>query len=101
MTLFAAVCLRVSHDYELSVTPQGVKVIGHLCHVELLSIVEDHCSRNVETGDDIFPNKFSYLGRDNRGDSLSFYLLHEVVYHDKKAFALTRAVGKGPSMTMP
>ena len=45
-----AICLRMGHYGELSLTPQGVEVIGDLCHVEMPHIVEDHCSRSAKAG---------------------------------------------------
>ena len=82
----------MGHDGAPSLTPQGVKIVGGFCCVELSLVVKDHCSRNAKGSDDIFLNEISELGRSNGGDSLNFYPHGQVIHRNKKVLALSRGL---------
>ena len=96
-----AFCLGMGHRCEPSLTLQGAEVISDLCHVELSPIVEDHYSRDVNAGDDIFPDKLRDFSRDDRSNDLSLHPFYEVIHRNKQVLSLTHGFGEGSQYVHP
>jgi len=77
------------HDSnELSLASKSDEVVRCLNSVELPSVIEDHCVRDTEAGDDVLPNEFTYFNGSDGSHYFSLDPLCEVIYSDKKVLAL-------------
>ena len=96
-----AVGLRVCHSSEPSLTTQVAEIVSELIGVELLAVIKNDGTRDVEAGDDVPSNEPSHFSGGYRGYGLSLYPFGEVVDRHKKILTCPVTLGKGTRISIP
>ena len=93
-SLGLAIYQRMCNGGESPLTPEILKVVFDIISIELTPIVKDHGLRHTQTGDDVFPEKLSYLNCCYEGPHFRFYPLGEIINSHQKVLLLFGSLGK-------
>lgn len=92
--LSLSIGLRIRYRSEPSLTSQFIQIISNFAAVKLSTVVKYHCSRDIKSGDDAFPNEFTHFRSDDLNKNLSLHPFGEVIHGHKEIFALTSCFGE-------
>jgi len=88
--------LHMSYRNESHLASKVDEVVGNLACIKLPTVVKDHCPRDIKMGNNVFPNKLSYLGSNDGCDSLCLYPFSKIIHNDKHIFVLAYGLRKTP-----